>query len=717
MNGASALAGLEQDSNVHRSSDASVAFGALAESSTRSDVHADVAADVDAHSDAAIDTATIAWLLPEISKAFDAATAALRSFRAGAAGAERRDVDLGPLRVARSHLHQAHGALEIVELAGIPKLTEAIEELLASFEAEPEKCDATALDAIIGGCRTIVEYLEDLQGGAHQQPLYPFPAYRELLRAHNADRIHPADLFQADLSIRPPRGAATGSGRAAPGTDAFQAKLGEGLNEQRTAFELALLRYMRNDQDTRALSALANAVAAIEASVAATAKPNQQRAFWWVARALFEALAHDGYSHADHAREQHAHLKRLAGRINLQIRKLVEGSAAVAERLFNDTLFFVAIAAPVTPHVREVQARYRLENAVPADFQTQRYGRIDTAALRHARDVLAEAKSAWSSVVAGDMGQIQHFARTTGALLDAVGPLKRRGLAQVAQVIDGIATDLGFDPRQPAAGVGLDVATALLFLEGAIDRARALDDAFDARAAMVVERVEASALGQESPTGTVDWLDRMSREAEERLTMASFVAEMQANLRSAEKALDAFFRDQTARAGLAEAHRNLAQVSGALALLGHEDAHRAIDSARNEIARFEKEDEIADPVAFERLAQNLGAVGFYVEQIKRDRIDESAFHFDVETGAFTAQMARPPARAAVAASENATAETWHVDTRDVAGASEARAIDEAPPLDLVFDDAAAPSPASESASPTTLDEPEFSFATNEIIAH
>ena len=45
------------------------------------------------------------------------------------------------------------------------------------------------------------------------------------------------------------------------------------------------------------------------------------------------------------------------------------------------------------------------------------------------------------------------------------------------------------------------------------------------------------------PSMPVDWLDRMSREAEERLTIAAFVAELQANLRSAEKELDAFFRD------------------------------------------------------------------------------------------------------------------------------------------------------------------------------
>ena len=586
---------------------------------------------VDGHDDVerdTVDTGTIAWLLPEIVNAFDAATSALRGFRAGAAAVERANVDMGPLRIARSHLHQAHGALELSELAGVGKLTEAMEELLVVFEEDPTRCDAITLDAIVGGCRSVVEYLEDLQTDGHAQPLRLFPSYRELLTARKADRIHPADLFVVDLGIRPPREQGDGAVLDAAG-----------LVHQRRSFERALLRYFRDDGDQSARVALERAVATIERSVNASAQPgqNQQRAFWSAARAFFEGLAHDGFVKAS---VQPTHLKRLAGRVNLQIRKLAEGSGAVAERLFTDTLFYVAIAEPVTPHLQEVQARYRLADAVPKDYETQRYGRIDAATLAIAREALANAKAAWSAVVAGDVRRIGDFAQHSNALLDAVRGIKRRGLAQVAQVIEGIATELGFEPRQPPGNVALDVATALLFLEGALDHARSLDDAFDRRAELVVARVEDAALGR---TGSepIDWLDRMAREAEERLTVASFVAELQANLRGAEKVLDAFFRDPTQRADLAEAQKSLTQVSGALALLGHDDVHHAIDRAREVISRFQADDAVADPAQFESLAQSLGAVGFYVEQIKRERIESGTFHFDSASGQFSAALSRP----------------------------------------------------------------------------
>ncbi len=593
----------------------------------------------------AIDIGTIAWLLPEIVKAFDAATTALRAFRAGAAGVDKQEVDLAPLRVARSHLHQAHGALELGEVAGVTRLTEAMEDLLELFEGEPERCDAIALDAIIGGCRSIVEYLEDLQGDARQQPLLLFPSYRDLLTARRADRIHPADLFLVDLGVRLPKSADdTGLDDA-------------GLRVQRNLFEQGLLRFLRNEDDEKALAHLSRAVTAIEQSVAANEKQGQarNRAFWWATRALFEALAHGGFAKA---RAQQPRLKRLAGRVNLQIRKLADGSSAVTERLYTDTLFFVALAEPVTPLVREVQARYALAGSVPTDYETQRYGRIDTVALRTARDAIGAAKSAWSAIVAGDVAQVTAFTKEIGAVVEAVGPIRRRGLAQVAQVIDGIATDLGFDPRVPRAAVGLDVATALLFLEGALERARWLDDAFDARAAMVVARVEASAVGQDAPPVAVDWLDRMSQQAEERLTMATFVAELQANLRNAEKVLDAFFRDPAERTALKDAIKALAQASGALALLGHDDAHRAIDHARETIARFETDGAFVDTAAFEHLAQSLGAVGFYVEQIKREQIDTKAFRFDAATGRFSAEMARAPLGAGIDGVADVALEDW-----------------------------------------------------------
>ena len=52
--------------------------------------------------------------------------------------------------------------------------------------------------------------------------------------------------------------------------------------------------------------------------------------------------------------------KQLAARIDLQIRRVVEGSAKVADRLRREVLYYVAISAPVAPSVQAVQKGFGL---------------------------------------------------------------------------------------------------------------------------------------------------------------------------------------------------------------------------------------------------------------------------------------------------------------------------------------------------------------------
>jgi chemosensory pili system protein ChpA (sensor histidine kinase/response regulator) len=526
--------------------------------------------------------------------------------------------DIGALRLARSDLHQAHGALQLVDLEGVSLVTEEVEHLFEGFEAQPQHADERAIELVGSAFRAVIQYLEELLEGAPHQPVRLFPSYRALLSLRGADRIHPADLFYPDLSIRPPRHSIQGTPLSP-----------EEITQQRAIFERALLIYLRDDKNREAAADMQSAVEKIEA----TPKQGQQRAFWWVTRAFFDALSAD-------ALPTDLNVKRLAARINLQIRRLLEGSGMVAERLLRDTLFFVARSKNATAHISEVKQVYGLNHSLPDDFETERYAETNFPAVRTAKEALAAAKAAWTMVVAGEVSQIAAFSRDASALLGAAGSLNRPGLAHVAQVVASIGTELSFDPRKPAENVGLDVATALLFLEGALEQLRSLDDQFDVRAEAVVARVEASALGVHHEDTDPTWLDEISRQAQERLTMASFVAEMQSNLRNIEKILDNFFRDPMARSELPEAGALLGQIGGALSVLGHEQAGAAIRAGQENIKRFGEPGYEPIPGEFERVAESLGAVGFYIESLQHRADSGATFHFDEATGAFTADLKR-----------------------------------------------------------------------------
>ena len=59
-------------------------------------------------------------------------------------------------------------------------------------------------------------------------------------------------------------------------------------------------------------------------------------------------------------------VKQLCARIDLQIRRLLEGSKNVAERLMRDALYYVAQADSNSDLVRQVKNTYQLANALPA---------------------------------------------------------------------------------------------------------------------------------------------------------------------------------------------------------------------------------------------------------------------------------------------------------------------------------------------------------------
>src|SRR2546423_9443347 len=90
----------------------------------------------------------------------------------------------------------------------------------------------------------------------------------------------------------------------------------------------------------------------------ATPQPNL-RAFWWTADALFEAIVGGGL-------EAGFGLKQLAARIDLQIRRVAEGGAKVADRLRPEVLYYVAVSAPIRPQPQAGQRTFKLSGANPS---------------------------------------------------------------------------------------------------------------------------------------------------------------------------------------------------------------------------------------------------------------------------------------------------------------------------------------------------------------
>ncbi|RIK85560.1 MAG: hypothetical protein DCC70_14800 [Burkholderiales bacterium] len=539
------------------------------------------------------DLATLSWCAGEIRESLAASEAKLRE-QLGR-GDDAHDDELTALRAARVTLHQAHGALVLVDLPGVSLLSAEAETLLEQVERGQLRLSRELVERIARGFGAIVEYLDEVLLGEPQQPLYLFPYYRDLLEARGAERVHPADRAQ---------------------------------------FERGLLQVLRKPDDAAGIAALHQAIDMVAGSQIGARHPT----FWKVALAWFEAL-HDGAIVLD------VYGKRLLARMNLQLRRAIADGTPVAERLMKDALFALARVdlskAPASPLLAEVLRAFEIEGTVPVDFEVPRFGRVDVRAVGAAREALTRAKPAWEKVAAGSRADLDGFAQAIAALHAAVGTLPGEGLQALVEAFVEASRVLVSRPEPVSEALALEGASALLFVEQRFERGFRAQDELDERAGEMAARLRQALAGDSLQGELPQWLRDLSHAAQERLTMASFVAETQGSLRSAEQALDSFFRDATQRADLPQNAQQLDQVAGALQLLGHRDAASAARSIAERVRGFVEQEAAPSADDCELVASSLGALGFFVDGLQQRGRSGARFAFDSATGRFSAELNEP----------------------------------------------------------------------------
>jgi chemosensory pili system protein ChpA (sensor histidine kinase/response regulator) len=561
------------------------------------------------------DTGPLSWVMGEIREALTRSKTAL--YEAVTQDAEAQATSL---HHAKSYLHQAHGALQIVDVDGVAIITETVEDLFDRIDSKQLALSQGLAQSIDTGYQALLEYLEELLSGTPHQPVRLFPYYRALLEARGDERIHPADLFFPNLAIRPQL-------PVAPAAAALKPAAYAGLRQR---FERALLPFLKK---TERSAELANAVVMRDLiGEIERAQSNQQlRGFWWVMYGFAEIVAAGKI-------QNEIYVKQLFARINLQIRRLSQGSSSITERLLRDALFFIAQAKDPSPRAQQIRSVYQLDGMVPADYDRKRYGQVNVDALFAAKEHLSQAKNMWNRIAGGDYSVAESFEREMRSLAEAGAKLNSAPLTKLLRELGGIARHAAH--AKPGDSLGLEMATSLLFVENSLNHIGRLSDNFTERAEALTARLLSIVAGN-NPTDSAQWLDDMSREAQQRQTMTALSGEMQASLRQVEKMLDEYFRDPSQGAGLAQLDQTLHQIEGALAILDQDDAVRTVRHTRAAIQRFvELESETApDQQEFKQVAQNVGALSFFIETLQLNSEGaKQRFSFDEARGVFEANL-------------------------------------------------------------------------------
>ncbi|HSD38112.1 MAG TPA: Hpt domain-containing protein [Rhodocyclaceae bacterium] len=534
------------------------------------------------------DIGPLTWVKAEIDAALAKASDSLGEAQANP---EQRE----PLRFAQSHVHQASGALSVVGLDGVSQFSEAIDKLLSTLAGTEDAPSRESLTLARRSLAVLANYLSELLAGAAHKPLRLYPAYRELVAARGEEPPPASELFFPDLRARPslPQGE-----QLDPQAAALELRLLRGR------FEKGLLLWIRQQQSPSGAQEMLRAVQRIEQI---QSQPST-RAFWWAAIGFFEGLALQVIP-VERATQ------RLCRRIDTQMRRLIEGSQVVADRLVRDVLYYVATANIATPHAGSVRSVYRLEAALPGADQEVSDTLRQPLVLK-VRESLESTKDAWNRFCAGAAVALPLFQDHLTELVQRVAPMRLPQLDSLLSGMSKVTEWLRADPLRQSDALSMELATGLLVIEQAAE-SPAYDPSLLRRQVELLNTIfEVRSKGGKPPEMDDALFGEASQRAQEKLLFNQLAREILTNLGQIEQTLDSFFRSPEQREPLAALSGPLKQIEGAFSMLGEMSAAALVRESAGQVAALAQSTEAPNREECDDVAHKLSALGFYVEAIK-----------------------------------------------------------------------------------------------------
>ncbi|HEY1091965.1 MAG TPA: Hpt domain-containing protein, partial [Burkholderiaceae bacterium] len=522
------------------------------------------------------------------------------------------------LKQAALQLHQVAGVLSLVGLPAGSAVLRAGEGLVTRFATNPVMIDHIAVETIEKANFALLALVAKMLAGGRPSTLSLFPAYRDLQDLASAERIHPADLWQFDWYWREL------ANDARPLSPAMA----------RTDFETTLLKQMRQPN-----AASATTLSELCAGLAAGASEPALRCLWQLGAAQFEAQA------AGLLPSDDAYVKRLGSRLLTQLRHA--SVDASTEQLGRDLLFFCAQAsapnANQAPRLHNVLATYQLGADNRGNYEDDSLGRIDPAWVAQAKRRVGVAKESWSVTAEGEKHRLEGLDEQFAAVSESLAKLFPQGEVLGEALQRAVVATLR-SGQPPAPALAMEIATAILYVEAALE-----DAAFDQieqqeRVQRMARRIGDVARGEPSqPLET--WMEELYRRVSDRQTLGSVVHELRQTLADIEKRVDEYFRAPAQREVLIAVPGLLQSMRGVLKVLGLDQAAlccQRMQTSVDELANTEVD--ATAPAArglFERIANNLGALGFLIDMLSvQPALAKRMFAYDEASGQLAPVMGR-----------------------------------------------------------------------------
>lgn len=542
------------------------------------------------------DLGPLTWVKGELDSALGATRDALNGWDGEGSDA---------LRQAAAHLHQVSGALQIVDLQGVSLLCAETERLLAVMLDKGDLRNPESAQVVLEAVDALQSYLDELMSGAPNIELKLAGIHAKVMARRGGEPPAPSELFFPDMSYRARRG------ESAQSLD--DESRNRAVHRARGQYQRGLLQLLQNKEPMAGLMLMDQAVREVEQ----VAPGDAQHTFWWCAAGLLEMLR-GGTLPADFW------VKRLCGRIDMQMRRLMEGSRQLAERLLRDVLYYLAQAPSDTGRAAEARQLFELKRYLPPSAEAEATREAWRPHLNALRDACNHARDHWLKYCSGKHDSLGPYQQAIFSMFEAAVRLPNKALQTLLRMVEAMAKRLPSvsDTAQNEA-LQLEMATALLLAQNAVDHFETLGDEFERQVEVQTQRLHAALTpGYDMSTiPVVPMLDEISRKAQEKLILAQVSQEILNNLRQVEEILDQFFRDASERGRLPLVPGLLKQILGALNILQLNTAANLTKASLERITNFANPEYPISEEELHWVADALSTLGLYVEALRYGKDD------------------------------------------------------------------------------------------------
>ncbi|MEO8459488.1 MAG: Hpt domain-containing protein [Dokdonella sp.] len=539
-----------------------------------------------------IDFTGLGWIKREVDTTLKQAQEALEGYVDNPA-------DVGLMRFCANYLHTVQGALRMIELYGAAMVCEEMELLARGLLADQIKQREDAYGVLMRGIVQLPNYLERVQSGHKDIPIVLLPLLNDLRACRGEKLLSESVLFAPSLEAQLPPEAADATEPVAPVSTRTQTL------RLRASYETALLKWFRNESDTRQLDRLIQ----ILERLLGESSHHEARSLWWVASAVIETVRDAGL-------DASVALKLLFGRIDREIKRFAEAGedsfcSKPPRELIQSLLYYVAHSKAQGARARDVREAYRLDTMLPTAGELQH---AEGSMAGHNRDLLNTVSVAIKDDLLRVKEALDIFLRSRDAdptellaqtdVLDRVGDtlgmlglgVPRRLITEQRQVIE----DLGSGRRPVDETTLLEIASTLLVVENSLDDH--------------IERLGASGAPEQRPG------DLELPRAEVRKILDALMREAAANVQQAKQDVVAFIEAPWDHSRVSPIPNLLDEIAGALSMLGLADGAEAMTG----ITRYIEIELLRDHVVpsaeqMDHLADALASIEYYLDATREQR--------------------------------------------------------------------------------------------------